>query len=221
MKQTTNYNLVKPELTDSPPDITVMNSNWDKIDVKLKANEEQIENLGVNKADLIDGKVPSRQLPSINYLSPTGDGKDLTVNFTEVGIRANIATGEKLAVLFGKIKKYFTDLKIVAFTGSYTDLSDKPESLPANGGISAACSGNSATATKLTTARPINGVNFDGTQGITITDSTKLPLTGGTMTGILYAQSNTSYTTRQVRNIVQSTASPSGGSNGDVWHMYA
>ncbi len=45
MKQTTNYNLVKPELTDSPPDITVMNPNWDKIDAKLRANEEQIENL--------------------------------------------------------------------------------------------------------------------------------------------------------------------------------
>lgn len=43
---------------------------------------------------------------------------------------------------------------------------------------------------------------------------------GGTMTGILTAQSNTSYTTRQVRNIVLSTADPSGGSNGDIWIRY-
>ena len=29
-------------------------------------------------------------------------------------------------MLFGKIKKFFSDLKTVAFTGSYTDLSNKP-----------------------------------------------------------------------------------------------
>ena len=44
-----------------------------------------------------------------------------------------------------------------------------PISLPANGGTSASCSGNSATATKLQTVRKINGVNFDGTADITVT----------------------------------------------------
>jgi hypothetical protein len=43
--------------------------------------------------------------------------------------------------------------------------------------------GNAATATKLATARTINGVAFDGTANITVADSTKLPLAGGTMTG--------------------------------------
>lgn len=33
---TTNYGFVKPALTDAPPDITVMNTNWDKIDTELK-----------------------------------------------------------------------------------------------------------------------------------------------------------------------------------------
>lgn len=42
---------------------------------------------------------------------------------------------------------------------------------------------NAATATKLKTARTINGVSFDGSANITIADSTKLPLSGGTMTG--------------------------------------
>mgnify|MGYP001603017918 FL=1 len=45
--------------------------------------------------------------------------------------------------------------------------------------------GNAATATKLATARTINGVKFDGTANITVDDSTKLPLTGGTLTGNL------------------------------------
>lgn len=47
-----------------------------------------------------------------------------------------------------------------------------------------------------------------------------LPLTGGTMTGPLVAQTNTSYTTAQMRNIIISTADPSGGNNGDIWLKY-
>jgi len=47
-----------------------------------------------------------------------------------------------------------------------------------------------------------------------------LQLTGGTMTGILYPQQNTSYTTGQARRIILSTANPSGGGNGDVWIKY-
>ena len=47
--------------------------------------------------------------------------------FTEAQTRANIASGESLATLFGKIKKFFTDLKTVAFSGSYSDLSNKPD----------------------------------------------------------------------------------------------
>lgn len=42
---------------------------------------------------------------------------------------------------------------------------------------------SAATADKLTTARTINGVNFDGTANIVVSDHTKLPLTGGTVTG--------------------------------------
>ena len=47
-----------------------------------------------------------------------------------------------------------------------------------------------------------------------------LALAGGTMTGVLTAQNNTSYTTKQVRNITLSTADPSGGADGDVWIKY-
>lgn len=46
--------------------------------------------------------------------------------FTEAATRANIASGESFATILGKIKKFFTDLKTVAFSGSYNDLSDKP-----------------------------------------------------------------------------------------------
>lgn len=37
---TTNYQLVKVALADSPPDITAINPNWDKIDAELKKNAD-------------------------------------------------------------------------------------------------------------------------------------------------------------------------------------
>lgn len=47
--------------------------------------------------------------------------------FTEAtGTRANIASGESFATILGKIKKFFSDLKTVAFTGAYSDLSGTP-----------------------------------------------------------------------------------------------
>lgn len=58
--------------------------------------------------------------------TPSGDISNEQVTFTEASTRTNISTGETLAVICGKIKKFFTDLKAVAFSGSYNDLSDKP-----------------------------------------------------------------------------------------------
>lgn len=46
--------------------------------------------------------------------------------FETAANRSNIVSGETISTLFGKVKKFFADLKTVAFTGSYTDLSNKP-----------------------------------------------------------------------------------------------
>lgn len=56
--------------------------------------------------------------------------------FTVADKRENIASKEKISKILGKIAKFFADLKAVAFTGNYNDLSDKSTSLPANGGNS-------------------------------------------------------------------------------------
>jgi len=48
----------------------------------------------------------------------------------------------------------------------------------------------------------------------------QMPIAGGTFTGVAVAQTNTSYTTRQLRNVILSTEDPSGGSNGDIWIKY-
>lgn len=49
--------------------------------------------------------------------------------FETAANRSNIVSGETISALFGKVKKFFADLKTVAFTGSYTDLSNKPTSM--------------------------------------------------------------------------------------------
>jgi len=81
---TTNYGLVKPALTDSPPDITVMNSNWDKIDTQLKAGADA-RAVQVNK----DGSIAMDKL-TVGSRKP---GSTVGKNSTACGTN-NVASGE-------------------------------------------------------------------------------------------------------------------------------
>lgn len=110
-----------PETDYQPPLRIVKNSEHEIITINgeylaarsdLSGNE--IESTYAKKSAL-DGKLGS-----------SGNGSNVTAAFTTASTRANITTGEKLSVLFGKIAKWFTDLKTVAFTGSYNDLDNKP-----------------------------------------------------------------------------------------------
>ena len=60
------------------------------------------------------------------------------------------------------------------------------------GNVTGNVSGNAGTATRLQTARTINGVSFDGTSNITITatDPTKVTKTGDSMSGYLTLNAN-------------------------------
>ena len=61
------------------------------------------------------------------------DVSDSTIEFTEATKRSNIESGEKSNIIMGKIMKFFTDLKDIAFSGRYSDLSDKPISITEDG----------------------------------------------------------------------------------------
>ena len=75
------------------------------------------------------GKVGAKTLTAsdVGAISPTGNASNVTAAFTQASTRANLTTGEKLAVSLGKLMKWFADLKSVAWTGSYDDLTGKPE----------------------------------------------------------------------------------------------
>ena len=57
----------------------------------------------------------SAAVAGTDYVAPDGDGSNVTAAFTAASTRANVATGEKLSVLFGKIAKWFGDLGSLAF----------------------------------------------------------------------------------------------------------
>lgn len=78
--------------------------------------------------------------------------------------------------------------------------------------------GNANTATKLATARTINGVPFDGTQNITIEagQGVFLPLTGGTVTGPIYLPSDAPTTDTQAVTKKYVDDSVAGAGGGDV-----
>ena len=65
-------------------------------------------------------------------LDKIGDASNVITEFTTATTRSNLTTKEKLSISLGKISKWFSDLKTVAFSGSYNDLSNKPASLPAS-----------------------------------------------------------------------------------------
>lgn len=78
--------------------------------------------------------------------------------------------------------------------------------------------GNANTATKLATARTINGVPFDGTKDIVIESGQGkfLPLTGGTVTGPIYLPSDTPTTDTQAVTKKYVDDSVAGAGGGDV-----
>lgn len=87
--------------------------------------------------------------------------------FTPATTRVNLVSGEKLPTIFGKIMRWFADLKAVAFTGSYTDLSSKP-SLGTASGYAVANNDTTNNASYLSTAavayqhgREIDRINSD------------------------------------------------------------
>lgn len=98
-------------------------------------------------------------------------------------------------VAAGTYTKVTVDVYGRATTGTSLSSSDvttalgytppQPTGTGASGTWGISVSGNAATATTLQTARLINGVSFNGSADITVADSTKLPLAGGSLTGVL------------------------------------
>lgn len=81
MQETTNYKLKKIELSDSPPDITVINPNWDLIDSTLKEVSNK-SNLNEDEVALVNDLITqlNQELSNHNhdskYLGKTAKAAD-------------------------------------------------------------------------------------------------------------------------------------------------
>ena len=64
----------------------------------------------------------------------TVDINNVTVTFSEAAVRAQIETGESIPTLFGKIRKWFSDLKALAFKDK-VDYNTDVENTPALGAL--------------------------------------------------------------------------------------
>ena len=128
-----------------------------------------------------------------------GSFSNSTVNSGEawIGRAADRSTGTMTVQLGNDAARVFEvvdkDWTTVIFNAGMNNFTYKGNTIYHSGNIptwNQNTTGNAATATTLQTARNINGVSFNGSADITIADSTKLPLTGGTLTGVL-AESST------------------------------
>lgn len=100
---------------------------------KVTSVQGRTGDVTVTKADIDLGNVPN---VTTNNQTPT---------FTAASSRTNINSGETLATIFGKIKKWFSDLKTIAFTGSYTDLLNKPTSMQNPNSLTLTMNGSSSS----------------------------------------------------------------------------
>ena len=90
-----------------------------------------------------------------------------TPTFTQAATRTNINTGETVSTILGKIKKFFADLKTVAFTGNASDVSFDP-----TGTTSSATTVQAGLNEALTNSAPTaSDVPYDNTaSGLSATD---------------------------------------------------
>ena len=98
-KTTENYGFTKPEVGEFFS-LETWNGNMDNIDGELKKREN------------------AQKESDISLMNP---------EFTEAKERKNLTSGEKIHLMLGKISKFFSDMKAIAFSGSYNDLADKPK----------------------------------------------------------------------------------------------
>lgn len=152
----------------------------------------------------IDSGVTAEMLGT--FLIKTGDGSNVTATFTAAGSRTNISTGEKLSVMFGKIAKWLewlADLKAVAFSGSYSDLSDKPTiPSPANNGV--------LTIKQNGTSKGTFSANQSSNTEINVTDTTyesKSAASGGTAVSLV--TTGEKYTWNAKQNALPTSGTPS------------
>lgn len=131
---------------------------WDSDTNKWRDTLERIDLSGYYSKTESDERYASKEqgAKADSALQPAGDSSNTTITFAAASTRANIATGEKLSVIMGKLAKWFADLKAVAWSGSYNDLSNKPTALKNPQALTISLNGESQGAYDGSSAKSVN-----------------------------------------------------------------
>ena len=113
LKDQDGNNIGNASSIDLPLESVVVSGSYNPTTKKVVLTLQNGSTVEFSVADLVSG-----------LLSENGDGKNVTVTFTQANSRANISTGETLATMFGKIKKWFADLGTAAFKTLVTSWSN-------------------------------------------------------------------------------------------------
>lgn len=187
MQLTTNYKLRKPDGTDNV-DINDFNYNADIIDNTIKTHTHTKSQITDMPTSLKNPNALTIQLNGSSQGAYDGSSaKTINVTKSSIGLSNvdNVSKAQILAspaltgVPTAPTATAGTNTTQIATTAFVTTAVNNKTSV----------SGNAGTATKLQTARTINGVSFDGSQNIT----TPSISTGGNIT--LHADSDSSTTT--------------------------
>ena len=151
--------------------------------------------------------VSGTSIKTINGTSVLGGGDIITPDtITAVNdTLTSISTTEALTANQGKVLKDLVDTKQDTLVSGTSIKTINGTSVLGSGDLDTTqtdVTGNAGTATKLATARTINGVAFDGTANITVSDNTKLTATNPAITGSV---------TEQVYNLTGTVINPANG----------
>lgn len=199
-----------------------------RINNKAEVNyvDEQITTVQNKIGEVPEGKTV------IDLIGEGGTSDDAVKKSGDTMTGALTLAGDPTEALHAATKKYVDDNKN---SGTITEVQVNGTSIATSGTADIPAASTSAYGvTKLsssisdnstTTAATPSAVKlaYDLANTANTTANAALPTAGGTMTGVLTTQNNTSYTTKQARNIfliAEGTSMPSG-SNGDICLVYA
>ena len=215
-----NIAMLDSDMETAQSDISTLKTNVTEVTQALTSKQDTIvggastvvdDNLTVNRTLVSNGsgKIATSEVTSteLGYLSGVKsniqeqlDGKAVPDNLVRYYDVAPTQAVDKVNAdtLEGHTASYFATASALSDT---------------NAQVLALNSNLSATNAQVSTAN-------EGISALQSVMGDKVDKSGGAMTGKLVEQNNTDYTVAQIRNVIISTADPSGGNNGDIWIKY-
>ena len=197
-----------------------------ELNVRIKNKIDSTSGWAANDIVLMQGEMGIERTESEGDKIKIGDGVSTFSQLPYFGGSADLSSfvtaDDPSSAIEGTIPETFDGHTVDEFLLK-TDVVNNLTSEATNVPLSAA-QGKALNDSLTTIQSQVGGISSleSEVESLSTEVDSKLGLIGGTMTGALVAQSNSNYTTRQVRNVILSTSEPtsSDGQDGDIWFVY-